>query len=925
GRLAELDFDVIVLDPQPGEHRPVVVQVVITYKDLTGRLHTRLLGSQGIDVLPSGFDIALSTDKDSYVTGETIRIAVDIANLDAVDATATATMELQDSSGAVVAALPGIEALVVGAGELIAVTPRLFDTAGLYVGDYRVVLRLIEEGGSNHEVFSAFRVDAPVDTGMGASVSTDQATYDPVETVTVTARLRNTAPNQQLEGYTASLAVMDAAGSELWRDSLALPALMPGGQQDVVRSMPLAAAPAGTYRVVLAARDASGAVRAVADTEFQVLSTRETGAGLAGSVSLAPDPVLRSEVLHLEAELHNHGNDALEGLPVTLTLLDPERQQVLASWPETMDLARDGSATLTGSWSVHEPAGTLLMAVLSAEIQGETRVLGHASVRVEDRFVSTATLGDYGRLLVLLDPPRRDQCRGLTAMQLVLVPPGGLVPGDTLDVSLYDGSGQLLDVKTARIGDGLPVDRTTGKDANLSLDALTADQIRMVIEAPDPQKTLEGGYGLLARVKHQDGVVQAFHSGSVPAGCDDHPEAGTPVGAFTFVRAHSWSADGRAEQRDFLASLLLDAGWFHTIVTDRDAFARELRGGGYSTYLLLSSDVALKPQVQRELREAVYGGAGILMAGGRDHRNQQLMMDGGSSDVFGVRIVGMLPQVTGIEPVFGIPLDVPDASFPHSERSQALRLTGAMPLAEYRVLRGRPQDRTAMAWHEFGFGNTIIAGFDILGQAYADGAEGLFARLLLDAIDHVEPDLGRHRPGMTVPVYWQIRNHGESASVRLTLETADGPLLDPGMGLLLDPYTVMFDFDLAAGDEQERVFWWQLPEAIDDAWISARLQWREGETLSDYGTTQHRFEIWPGLTFAHVQDWLLDRLEFHPDYARALRAFEQASFFYERGDPEKALFHLLKVADWLARIQEPEARELRQALSWLIHGVSSEI
>jgi len=926
GRLEDLDFDVTVMDPQPGEHRPIVDQVVITYTDLTGREHTRLLGPQGVDVLPSGFDIVLSTDQSSYLPGEVVNVFVDITNLDAVDATATATLEVRDAAGTVVAVLPGIDALDVAAGTLVSVTPRLIDTSGLYAGNYEVVLRLIEEdGASNHEVVSVFGIDVPEDTGIGASVNTDQAVYEPLETLVITTRFRNTAPNQQLEGHTASLDVLDVGGSRIWSDELVLRTLMPGSQQDVVRSMPLGPAPTGDYQVVLTVRDADGVTRAVTGTEFEVLSTSETGAGLSGSVSAAPDPVLRSETLYLEAQLSNHGNDAVADLPVTLTLLDPENEQELASWSETLDLPRDGVASLTGSWFVLEPVGTVLMAVLSAEIQGEVRVLGHAAVRVEEKFVSTPMLGERGRLLVLMDTPRRDQCEGVSGMQWDLMPPGGLMRGDTVQVSLFDGSGLLLDLETVRMGDGFPADQNAGQVANLSIEALTLNGIRLLVEAAEGGEALAGHLQLLATVHQGDGTVGQFDTGLVPTACGDYPETGAALGAFTFAGAHTWSADGVAEQRDYLTSLLRDAGWLHTIVTDSEAFAGELRGGGYSVFLLLSSNVALNPQVERELREAIYRGAGVVMAGGRDHRNQQLMMDGGSLDVFGVQVVGMLPEVTGIEPVPGAPVSVPEAAFPVSERSQALRLAGAVPIAEYRVSRGRPRDHTAMAVHQFGSGRTVMAGFDLLAQAYAQGAEGDFARLLLDALEYVQPVPGLHQPGMAVPVHWQIRNHGHLASVRLTLEAADGLLLDPGGGTLLDLHTVVFDLELAAGEELERVFWWLLPDDVDDAWISARIELRQGVTLLEYGTSHHRLQVSPPPSFEQLRDGIVNRLEFHAGYARALAKFDQAYNFYDGGDPEKAVFHLLKAADWLARIQEPEARQLREALSWLIHGISGEI
>ena len=56
-------------------------------------------------------------------------------------------------------------------------------------------------------------------------------------------------------------------------------------------------------------------------------------------------------------------------------------------------------------------------------------------------------------------------------------------------------------------------------------------------------------------------------------------------------------------------------------MTDEDAFTRELRSGGYSAYALFSEHEKLDEQVQDELREAVYRGEGLLVAGAHDQRN----------------------------------------------------------------------------------------------------------------------------------------------------------------------------------------------------------------------------------------------------------------------------------------------------------------
>jgi outer membrane protein assembly factor BamB len=95
------------------------------------------------------------------------------------------------------------------------------------------------------------------------------------------------------------------------------------------------------------------------------------------------------------------------------------------------------------------------------------------------------------------------------------------------------------------------------------------------------------------------------------------------------------------EQRAFLESLL--EGWSYTIVTDDDAFTNELRSGGYSVYALFAEQEKLDTQVQQELREAIYRGEGIVVAGAHDNRHQHL------NDALGIKFKGKLPNVDSLQ------------------------------------------------------------------------------------------------------------------------------------------------------------------------------------------------------------------------------------------------------------------------------------
>ncbi len=266
GQLEALDHQVPVLNPQPGERRVVIEEVLLRYRDLAGVEHQRRLGPFDLEVLESMFALDLVLDRAHYTVGETVLIDTWIANLGEAAAIAAVQLDVRDAAGHPVRSLAGFEGIEVEAQATRALTQRRFDTAGLYAGTYQVHARVREMGAdAGASAYASFHVDVPADTGLSAAVLADQGFYDPLETVTLIGRLRNTAPNLQIEGHSARLQVLDPQGQEFWRaEEGSLGALGAGGEQEWVRSLPLGPAAAGPYRVILTARDAEGIVRAVA-------------------------------------------------------------------------------------------------------------------------------------------------------------------------------------------------------------------------------------------------------------------------------------------------------------------------------------------------------------------------------------------------------------------------------------------------------------------------------------------------------------------------------------------------------------------------------------------------------------------------------------------------------------------------------------
>jgi hypothetical protein len=919
GAIEDLDLRVRIADPEPGEERAVVEEVVISYLDLLGQVHWQTLGPLHVEVLQSFYLLELTTDRNSYAVGEPVAVTLEVRNRGSAASTPLIGWEIRDAAGYPVSSLLTPEAMVFAPGEKRILTVEAFDTAELYAGQYTVVAHLQDPlTSATIRAFADFRLTIPSDSGLEAFVAADRPAYDPYETVTLTGRIENTASGLQISGHQVSLSVIDPAGVEVWREEAIPGVLLPGALQDVVRPFGLGLAAPGTYRVLLVVRDAEDLVAATAETSFQVLATSETGAGLRGEVSIYSEPALRSQHLYLQAAITNDGNASLYGLPLTLSLIDPGAGRELASWSHTLDLDQGETRSIPADWRIDLPAGTTLMAVLRAEIRDELRTLASASIRVEDRFVSNPTVEGRGRLLVLLDPPGHHECLAVEKLELALPTLTSLGYGDLLQLDLYDAKGYLLDSESLRGGDPLPSDLSQGAGPNLVLQGLSAQGMAIGIDFRDGKALQTDRFQLIATF-HQDGFVRQFTSGMVPAGCADLPDTGDVLGDFR-VRDTAVVAEGpNLLRRAFLEALLDAEGWSYTVVTHAHAFAHELRTGGYASFLLLAERVKLDNQVSRELREAVFAGRGIVQAVAQDHRNHHLL------EVFGAELLGVQPHAAGIRPILPAPIAVPDDAFAPEDRAVALRLHGGTVIGQYRMEGGQALDTAAMTVHDFGLGRSLLAGFDLLAAAKASGISGRFAFLLRDALDYTRPDPVVQRPGMAIPIRWVLANRGDAGSIRLDLAVIGGAIVDPGFATAEGPRHISHDIDLPAGGQRELLFWWRLPMDPDAARIMATLYLREGVQTELYDVGLHDLTIETVPAFEEVRALIEARLLLDDDYRLVLQEIESARLTYLGGDADRAVFRLLKAADRLASMDEPGAGGIREAVAWLIHALAGEI
>lgn len=522
---------------------------------------------------------------------------------------------------------------------------------------------------------------------------------------------------------------------------------------------------------------------------------------MSGSISVAPNPVFKTEYLTLDATVSNTGNSDLGNLPVTISIIDPENETVIVEWSKNLStLAIQQEIEIENQWQAYGSVGSAYIAVISAEINGVTKYLAQAPFVIAEKIVSSLEISDTGRVLILLDPPTES----------------------------------------------------------------------------NPQSG-----------------EQAF---------EDNAEL--------------------QRQRHYLETLLQENGWSYTIVTDNDSFARELNSGAYTQYALFSGRVKLDEQLQKQLRETVFSGKGLLQAGDHDQRYNQL------DDALGTKITGKHKGVSGLEfidselPLIGITDWCPD-----DKPLKAQLHENAQAVAHYLGLNANTASTLAVARQTYGEGQTVFAGFDLLLHASIEGADLVYSELLLEALRDITPEIKtEYSAAEPVAVQLSLHNQGTAASLQTILTLPAGSeLLDSGDLTVAEDGTVIWMVKLVENQSAEYTFWMRLPEDAEvDAFITAEILIELEGSWETYDTLNLQIPLQPIISF---NDILLELQDLSPvnDYRPALQAIDKAQQAYQQMNHERALSFLIQAGDGLIRIDTEQANAVRHQLTLLIAAIAREV
>lgn len=783
------------------------------------------------------------------------------------------------------------------------------------------------------------------------TVATDATAYGPKSPVTLTATVTN--PGSLAAAYAVQLRIVDSTDALL----ATLPPLpvapLAGGS-----SLPLSQVwntgtfLTGDYFLVGTLSDRAGTILDEATVAFTI--TAGTTAHAALRITTDRPEYHTSDTVHLATLARNLTTNTLfSGTAVQIHVLAPNGQSALTTTVPAGDLGP--GAQREGATTYHfqaQPEGSYTVTAQLRDVDNQLLASAQTTFAVREDLGLTLVGGVVVDIPVLergdaqrcTDTIANHGTRAVSAQPLrqllVSIASQQAMASTDTTVDLAPGTSQTLR-RTLATGALVAGDYTCALQAHIAGAWQTLDADVFTIQELRPIQivsTLTTGNRGRVLVLLDSPTASCHRDGWRDDDDDDHDKCRNDPHGPT-------NAPSLAEQRVFLEALLSQAGWSSTIATNANHFTRAFRSGGYTIYLLLAEHVKLAAQVQSELREAVYRGEGLIVAGGHDHRNRLL------EGPLGVRVYWktsyarrLVLRNTSLHPAAEAVLALRDkvalakstsatvaGSFtragPHHREALAVTMPVDRQHDSYRHPGHHHRSTLAVAMHDYGLGRTVFTAFDLLAEATLAGADSLFANLLLHALDAVQPAPIPTSSGAVVPVQVTLTNQGivTPGQVVLTLPSVTTVLdtaASVGIATLQTDDTWLWTFTLAETVTEALTLWVRLPSDPGPLTIEALVQTGQGTAARDYETLFLELEVTPTLSLAEVRAQLRPLVGKSITYRKVYYILRWAEYELSHHHTDKALKALLIAAAELRHHPTARAAAIRLAVAEIIRDVA---
>lgn len=608
-----------------------------------------------------------------------------------------------------------------------------------------------------------------------ARATTDRQTYHIDDTVTLNSLVKNVTSIHIIADSLLTLEVFAPDASKIYAEDIQLNTLVAGQIAERTKRLTLEQAKEGIYQYKLTLRENNNTEYASNTISFEVVN--DIKAAVRGSVQAKTPQLYVGETQFCSFDLNNTGSNDIEGASIQLQVvnIDFQERHFLESY--NFDLKKGVTINQVQGISTQGFAVGVYACVLEAKLNGEMHTLDSSMFEVEVPPLQVSmTQGSQDRVLVLTDEAR--ECSALEDIKVELDAEVELNVNKKIEVLLYDMDGNLVDYEILSQLDVHINNNFSNPDADLIIKANSSGKFEVAIEST---LGLEQQYKVVIKIK-KNWVSSIEKSWDIDCTCDRPLTLNELYEDVRLLAWHPWHSDDDlryvdpfgpiagptvTEQNEFLENVLQQNNWQYTLVHTAEDFAKEHRLGGYATYMILSERPHLHWHVQKEIREAVFAGKGLIVAGSYDKRNLWL------EPALGISVLGRHPWAVGLE-VKSSELSSEWQAPLAFDKAQGVWLKGAETLAEFSLLGDDPAGhwewldhsqginsliglkRKAITGYDYGLGKSVFFSFDLLYQAANDESDVEFEHLINQSLEYVQPEnlSNMYRASLPVDIQW---------------------------------------------------------------------------------------------------------------------------------------------------------------------------
>lgn len=936
-----VNFNLDLLNNIPGESKVILDDVVLRYKDPQGNLIENSIGSYSVNVTNSAFSVTISTDKDVYTDKESLVIGYSISNLASVVNAVDFNISIVDLDGNTVSELHD-GALNLISGETYSEHIE-HEIQSIYVGEYFASIEIYDADGEKiEEIHRSFSIvtDSYNIIDLKADFSLGKTQYSPNELVSGYSTIQNVGSNSYADSFKIEYKVLDGNGEIVSVEERILPPLAPSAMHRDYYNLADTPDVDGLYRIVVTVSDPITGL--VFDTEvkpFSVVSEIED--------LIEADVVVSSNRIHHDGtnfcnySIRNRGLSPFRNSLFSRSIINVDSEELVQRQEWQTDIQPGGVSAYTQEFSAEAKAYGGYACILEANIDGAWQVLASAVFEVQAPLTSTtASIGDQERLLVLTDAPR--QCSAFEDIHLGAEFGAELSLYNEITVRLINEDGVVLDTEVVNAFDiNINQNYGTVTEPDLTVKATASGELEFIL-------TKSGGmpqnrYQVEVEVK-KSWLTTVEKSWSIDSSCDRPMTIGELYEDLTLIDWDIWSNDSDLRdvdpygpttgpdlnaQNDFIRDLLDTAGWEYTLVHTPEDLAYEHRTGDYGSYLILSERPQLHWKVQKEIREAVVSGKGLLVAGAYDKRNHWL------EPALGMDVIGHHPWARELNMNGELFTSLTGEPLNFHDRVQGIWLDGASVIGEYNLAADQSEGwswldqnsfvlddilnfkRKAITQYEYGHGRSLFFGFDLLLEASAGGSQNAYSNLLRESVEWIQPTISDEPyQGAVVPVDITWTNNRGAVDAYTELSTSGGASIVAADDFAIDATPISTTFSMGEGEVRDQTVYVELSSeptqqlSVATTTVDGDQRTVQAEAVLNLNTTEP-----PSLEATQSElDSLAWQYWYRVDYRSAWLKYKLARSAYEAGYYNEAQGLFLIAADLLMDSNEPDVIAARKSL-----------